>query len=229
MKALSKEQKAIYRKCKADCKKAAASVIVNFRVLGERLKTIHAGELWGEEYDDFEEFCREELPFGYKRAYQLMRAVSVSTNVENEAQARALLGLDPAEQEAAVALAEAAGEPTGAGIRSAREQLEEATADQEGDAKAATIADLVRQAEEEATAKKPQAVGRSRPPRQKDRKSEVGKLLDRALHFGRLARKSWQGLDDVAEANDQDWYQAVSLIEGIQERSRNSTELDAAA
>lgn len=229
MKALSKEQKRAYKKAVADCRKAIDGVTQNFRIVGERLKEIHGGELWREEFESFADFCTDTLPFGLKRAYQLMAAVS--TAVENERQGRELLGLDPPEQEAVLAIAEASGEVTGPAIRSARQELEEATAGKEGDEKAETIADLVRQAEEEAAAKKPPASGgvRSRAPREKDRKSEVDKLLDRALHFGRLARKSWQGLDDVAEANDQDWYQAVSLIEGIQERSRNSTELDAAA
>lgn len=230
-KALSRDEQTTYRKCKADIKKSATNLEKDFRVLGERIKTVHEQQLWRAEYDDFEEFCREELPFGWKRAYQLMRAVSVSTNVENEGQARELLGLEPAEQEAVVALAEAAdGEVTGPGLRSAREELEEATKDKEGDEKAETIAEIVAKAEQEAAAKKPPASkGRSRAPKEKDRKSAVDKLLDRALHFGRLARKEWQGLDDVAEDNDQDWHAAVTLLERIQERSRNSTELNAAA
>lgn len=230
-KAMSKEEQATYRRCKADVKKAAANLEKDFRIMGERIKTVHEGELWRAEYDDFEEFCREELPFGFKRAYQLMRAVSVSTNVENEGQARELLGLEPAEQEAVLAIAEAAdGEVTGPSLRTAREELEEATKDKDGDEKASAIAEIVAEAEQQAAAKKPPAgKGRSRKPKEKDRKAEVDKLLDRALHFGRLARKSWQGLDDVAEANDEDWHQAVKLLEQIQERSRNSTELNAAA
>lgn len=222
--ALSTDERAAYRKAKADCRKAIEGVKGGFRLLGERLRDIRAGDWWREEYATWADFCLEELPFGQTRADQLIRAVEIG--VANERQARELLGLDDAERAAVVAIAEAAGPVSAARLRTARDELEAAAGDLTGDERATTICDLVERAEEEAAAKRPASRG-PRPP--KDRRAAVERLVDRALHFLRIAKKEWQALSDVAEANDADWYQAVSLLEGIQERAKHSTELDAAA
>lgn len=229
--ALSKDERIAYKTAKVTCRKAIEGTKKNFRLLGEQLKVIWEQKLWVEEYESWEDFCSEELPFGWKRAYQLIRAVSVSTNVETESQARELLGLPHEAQEAVLAIADASGDATGPGIRTARDVLEEETAGLEGEEKEQAIADLIKKAEDEAAKKAPpKNRGGGRGPRKKkDRKASVDKLLDRAMHFGRLARKEWQGLHDVVEENDNDWYEAVRLMEGIQERSRNSTEIQAAA
>lgn len=224
--ALSIEERAKYKLAKAACRKAIEGTVAHFRVLGERLRDIRGGSWWREEYRSWAEFCVGELPFGSKRADQLIRVIE--SPVANERQARELLGLESAEQEAVLVIAESAGEVTAPALRSAREELEEATADLSGDERAAAIAELVEEAERRAAERKPAAGGRgSRRP--KDRRAAVDKLLDRGLHFIRLARKEWQGLIDVADANDADWYRAVELIEAIQSRSRESAELDQAA
>lgn len=224
--ALSIEERAKYKLAKAACRKAVEGTVAHFRVLGERLRDIRGGSWWREEYRSWAEFCAEELPFGSKRADQLIRVIE--SPVANERQARELLGLEVVEQEAVLAIAESAGEVTAPALRSAREELEAATAELSGDERAAAIAELVEEAERLAAERKPAGASRRpRPP--KDRRAAVERLVDRGLHFIRLARKEWQGLLDVVEANDADWYRAVELLEGIAERSRNSAELDQAA
>jgi hypothetical protein len=240
-KALSTEARQKYKAAKAMCKKCEENLVKNFRVYGEQIKLIYDEELWVEEYESFPEFCQEELPFGWSRAYQLMRAVSVKdcTRVQSEAQARELLGLSDMDQVAVMDLAEAHGDTTREGVRTAREELEAEVGDKTGEEREKSIAELVNQAEERAAAATPAPSpskrrggggGGARGPRKpKDRKAEVDRLVDRALYFLRLARKSWMGLNDVADENDREWVEATNLLHSIQERSKNSTEVTSAA
>lgn len=93
--------------------------------VGKALAAIRDQRLYREGYATFADYCQDRWNLGRSRAYQMIEAAGVSTNVDiaNEAQARALSGLDPDEQRATYERAQqAAGEkpPTAAQIKAAR-------------------------------------------------------------------------------------------------------------
>lgn len=83
-----------------------ATGIKAFRDMGAALAAIRDGKLYRPEYPTFEAYCSQRWQLSRPRAYQIIDAAAVVSNLStngdklptNERQARELIGLDPEEQ-----------------------------------------------------------------------------------------------------------------------------------
>lgn len=200
-KPLSKDQRRDYAACKRGIRKCLDGLVRDHLILGEWLAKVKAGELFVEEFESWKEFCDDHLPFGVRRADQLIAAYEnhgSSGKPLNERQERELLGLEPAEREAVLAMAAAAAEgeggPTTAElIRSAAAELEQETKDKKGKEKSQAIARLVNDAEEKGR--------RQQKPSRIEAIAQVLKKVDGLLAY---CAKQHAGLVDVADLADQE-------------------------
>lgn len=117
----------------AACEATIERGFQTFAEVGTALLEIRDARLYRSEFGTFEDYCRERWNLGRSRAYQMIDAAEVvsqmSTMVDTlpatERQARELVGL-PAETAAAVmtaAVEATEGRPTAAAIREAREEI----------------------------------------------------------------------------------------------------------
>lgn len=103
----------------------------SFREVGEALEQIHSKRLYRQTHSAFEDYCQEKWGFTKRRAHQLIDAWKVGTIVpiENEAQARALSGLDPEKQKEVFEQATAGGKtPTAKALSDILASIDEAEA-----------------------------------------------------------------------------------------------------
>lgn len=99
-----------------------------FVEVGNALAAIRDDQLYRDEFLTFADYCSDRWNISRSRAYQLISAADVSTNVdiENEGQARALAGLEPERQVEVFQEAKSrfeTGQPTGAQLRAVRNPL----------------------------------------------------------------------------------------------------------
>jgi hypothetical protein len=158
--------------------------------VGTALANIREGRLYRESFDNFDDYCRERWGFSRQRAHQLVHACQLSTVVDNERQARELLGLTQEDAQAVVAVAETQGPLTAETIKTARQLLEDATAGLEGRDKREAQAKILR---DEASANRPRQP--SRIAGCNGILADISKRLD-------WCQKKWSGLSDIADQAD---------------------------
>lgn len=173
---------------------------------GKELDEINVGRLYKESYKTFEDFVLSEYNMTARNAYYWIDASKCEPLVHNARQSRPLKGLTTEDAQAVVAVAKASGPLTAAKVKSAKEQLEEATAGLTGAAKAEKQAELINAAEEAA---------RSPAPRERDRLAGIlGHLAEIERRLGRMTKdvnaepdldaEAWQAevADVIQEAVD---------------------------
>ncbi|MGI9120541.1 MAG: hypothetical protein ACR2G7_10565, partial [Acidimicrobiales bacterium] len=98
--------------------------IATFLEVGQALAAIRDRGLYRDTHPTWEDYCRDRWGFSARRARQLITASGTIVPVANEAQARALAGLDADEQrEVWDAALEGSDHPTAADITQARERV----------------------------------------------------------------------------------------------------------
>ena len=167
---------------------------------GKELAEINTSRLYRESYKTFEDFCLSEYNLSRSRAYQLIDASNCLPLVDNERQGREIKGLAAEDAQAVVAIAKAYGPLSAAKVKSAKEQLEEATAGLSGAEKAAKQAEMINAAEEAA---------RTPALRERDRLAGImGHLAEIERRLGRLSKEVAAEPDLDAEA----WQAEVSTV-----------------
>lgn len=107
-----------------DIDEAIGGVRRSFEVVGARLRTIRDGKLYQGKFETFEAYCAARWPFSRQQAYRLMDGADVLASLSplvtnggllpaNEAQARPLVALPPAERAEAWAEAVQTAPPSG--------------------------------------------------------------------------------------------------------------------
>lgn len=168
---------------------------------GKELAEINASRLYRESYKTFEDFCLSEYNLSRSRAYQLIDASNCLPLVDNERQGREIKGLDTQDAAAVVAVAKAAGPLTAAKVKSAKEQLEEATQGLTGAAKAEKQAEMINAAE--AAARAPSQ------PRERDRLAAImGHLAEIEKRLGR----AWKEVNAEPDVDADAWLDEVSTV-----------------
>lgn len=187
------------------------------------LARIQEGKLHRATHANFEDYCRQKWGISRQRAHQLIQAVGMSTQVDSEKHARALLGLDPTEAETVLALAGAAGAISTVRIQTARQLLEEETKDLPPEEKAEKQRELIAEAEQEA--ERPPAG----PPRRKSRIAGVNGLVKDIEVKLRRCKTLHAGLPDVAGPADKALDEVQSALDIYADIVRSSQEEKLAA
>jgi hypothetical protein len=185
--------------------------------VGTALARIREGRLYRGTHGDFDSYVRERWGFSRQRAHQLIEAVTLSTVVDNERQARELLGLTQEDAQAVVAVAEVQGPLTAETIKTARQLLEDATAGLEGRDKREAQAKILR---DEASANRPRQP--SRIAGCNGILADIAKRLD-------WCQKKWSGLGDVADQADTQLAAVRRELDKLAEIINSSTDERAAA
>jgi hypothetical protein len=185
--------------------------------VGTALANIREGRLYRESFDSFDDYCRTRWGFSRQRAHQLVQACQLSTVVDNERQARELLGLTQEDAQAVVAVAEVQGPLTAETIKTARQLLEDATAGLEGRDKREAQAQILR---DEASANRPRQP--SRIAGCNGILADISKRLD-------WCQKRWSGLGDVADQADTQLAAVRRELDKLAEIINSSTDERAAA
>lgn len=187
------------------------------------LARIQEGKLHRATHPNFDDYCRQKWGISRQRAHQLIKAVSLSTAVDSEWQARALLGLDPAEVETALAIAGADGPVTSVKIQTARQLLEQETAGLAAEEKAEKQRELIAEAEQETERRAP--LGQ---PRKKDRVAGINGLVKDIEVKLRKCKTLHAGLSDVATPADKAWDKLQEDLDIYVDICRSSRETMAA-
>ncbi|MBC7853486.1 MAG: hypothetical protein IAF94_08625 [Pirellulaceae bacterium] len=166
----------------------------SFWKIGAGLKKIREGRLYRADFATFEAYCQDVWGFSRQRAYQLIQALSLSTKVDKETHARALLKAPPEDAPAIVAIAKAQGPITAPKLQTAHALLEDATKGLTGRAKAEKVAEVLRKAEAEAPRDQPQKPSLS---------SAVVGLLVGAEKKLLQAKAKWQGMKLAARLDQE--------------------------
>jgi hypothetical protein len=194
---LSKAEKKDLTRFEDEIGKALDRARDGFIEAGTKLARIRDARLYRETHATFEDYCLQRWGISRPRAYQLINAACLPL-VDNERQARVLLGLDSGDCQTIVEIAKADGPLSGSALLTAKDMLAKAVQEAEATKgqplnqkeKADVQATEVRKAEERAASRTPE-------PRQRDR--IAGGLGHISEIEGRLNRleKEWKGEPDL--------------------------------
>jgi hypothetical protein len=167
---------------------------------GKRLTVIRDSFLYRETHRTFEDYCQERWGFSRVRAHQLIEA-ACKPMVNNERQARALIGLDHEDAIAVVQVAGTSGPLSAAKIATARSMIDDLIKQREekegrplDQKERATVqAKAVADAEEEALASRAPAA----KPKERDRRAEGLGIKSQIERLLRRWEESWNGEPDL--------------------------------
>jgi hypothetical protein len=167
---------------------------------GKKLAAIRDARLHKETHRTFEDYCQARWGFSRVRAHQLIEA-ACKPMVNNERQARALIGLDHEDAIAVVQVAGTSGPLSAAKIATARSMIDDLIKQREEkegrplDAKerAGVQAKAVAEAEEEALASRAPAA----KPKERDRRAEGLGIKSQIERLLRRWEESWNGEPDL--------------------------------
>lgn len=216
--ALSPAEKTRLAALKKEIRAGRDQVAAGFRRWCEALAAVKQEDLWREEAETFEAWCRDVVEESRRVVYDAIRAAGegVCAIAHNLWQARQLFGLDAATAHNVTLLADAEGEQTAAGLKSARQELEGKTPEAQ--------AEIIRQAHQRSQSRSGGRGKGSGGPRQKSRIGAVkGLVRDIQVRLDRC-RKEHAGLQDIAEAADKAWGRVHESLEAYRDVVASSTD-----